>query len=228
MTAPVAGRTSPCGAGRRLAAPSLRKGVGAWLVAVVGVLATGFTAAASDAPPPVEDRGDADRGDPIAGTIRLDGPVYLEPVPTADPADAAIPVSHDAPSRALAPPTASAYDLRVAGCLALLGAAALAARWRSRRSSQPLPAEVFAVLGEASLGGPHSARVVRFGPKTVLVSVTGATCTPLAEIDDAALTDRLADLCRAHPSAALPSLSALVPRSARRGVKSPLRGEGVA
>lgn len=71
------------------------------------------------------------------------------------------------------------------------------------RTSQtaPLPPDVFDVLGSASLGGGQSVRVVRFGPKTLLVSTSTAGCQTLAELTDPQATDRIVAACTAsiHP-----------------------------
>ena len=94
---------------------------------------------------------------------------------------------------------APAFDLRITAFLAALLAAVLCLKWSGRRPVPRPPAEVFAVLGEASLGGQHVARIVRFGPKTILVGVSGTTCTALAEIDDPDITDSITAAC--HPRA---------------------------
>ena len=83
--------------------------------------------------------------------------------------------------------------------LAAMGAAfaALAGyRLFSTRRGATLPADVFEVLGEAPLGGQQSVRVVRFGPRTLLVGVSAAGCQTLAELTDPQATDRIAAACR--------------------------------
>ncbi len=90
---------------------------------------------------------------------------------------------------------ASSLDLRITAFLGALLAAVLFLKWNGRRTMHRPPAEVFAVLGEASLGGQHVARIVRFGPKTILVGVSGATCTTLAEIDDPGVSEAIAAAC---------------------------------
>ena len=101
---------------------------------------------------------------------------------------------------------ASSLDLRITAFLGALLAAVLFLKWNGRRTMHRPPAEVFAVLGEASLGGQHVARIVRFGPKTILVGVSGATCTTLAEIDDPGATDAITAACL--PTAAAGSAAA--------------------
>jgi hypothetical protein len=66
----------------------------------------------------------------------------------------------------------------------------------SKRRSVPLPPDVFEVLGEATLGGGQAVRVVRFGPKTLLVVASASGCQTLAELSDPQATDRIAAACR--------------------------------
>jgi flagellar biogenesis protein FliO len=108
-------------------------------------------------------------------------------------------------------------DLRVTAFVAAMLAAVLFLKWGVRRAARPLPREVYAVLGEAPLGGQHSARIVRFGPKTILIAVSGAACTPLSEIDDALVTEQLATACGmgASPPCAVPPT----------GAQRPVRGD---
>jgi hypothetical protein len=40
------------------------------------------------------------------------------------------------------------------------------------RSRATRPPVVFAVLGEAALGGQHAVRIVRFGPQTLLLGIS--------------------------------------------------------
>lgn len=83
--------------------------------------------------------------------------------------------------------------------LAAIGAAfAVLAAFRfhqARRRGRDLPPDVFDVLGEASLGGQHAVRVVRFGPRTLLVSVSSAGCQTLATLDDPQVTERIVTAC---------------------------------
>lgn len=69
-------------------------------------------------------------------------------------------------------------------------------RLRPLRRTNPLPPDVFELLGEASLGGQHAVRVVRFGPRTLLVGVSPAGCQTLAELDDPQATERIAVACQ--------------------------------
>lgn len=69
------------------------------------------------------------------------------------------------------------------------------ARLRPFRTARGLPADVFEVLGEASLGGQHAVRVVRFGPRTLLVAVSSAGSQTLAELTDPQATERIVAAC---------------------------------
>ncbi|MFM8803678.1 MAG: flagellar biosynthetic protein FliO, partial [Planctomycetia bacterium] len=63
-----------------------------------------------------------------------------------------------------------------------------------------LPPDVFDVLGSAPLGGGHAVRIVRFGPKTLLVGVSSAGCQTLADLSDPQATACIAAACRGvHP-----------------------------
>jgi hypothetical protein len=94
--------------------------------------------------------------------------------------------------------------------LAVIGAAfavVAAATAFNKRRATVLPPDVFEVLGEGSLGGQHAVRIVRFGPKTLLVGVSAAGCQTLAELTDPQATACIAAACRGvyppiRPSAA--------------------------
>lgn len=119
-----------------------------------------------------------------------------------------------------APGGSTALDLRITAFLGALLAAVMVIKWCGRKPVHRLPADVFAVLGEASLGGQHTARIVRFGSKTILVGVSGTTCTPLAEIDDPSATEAIVAACLPPPPVGaglqarigLPLRGRLVPR----------------
>jgi hypothetical protein len=168
---------------------------------VVLTLAGGADAAdVVDAPVPVA----SDAGGTLARPVPIDDVAPVDvPRPPAGAAPSAWPASLPAPGPVV---------WLAAGALVLL-----AARAASRRAARPLPEEVFALLGEAPMGGTHVARVVRFGPKTVLVGVSGSTCTTLAEIEDPHVTAALAAACRgpapAPPTAVVDLLRTAISRS---------------
>ena len=96
---------------------------------------------------------------------------------------------------------------------------------QSRRRGRMLPPDVFEVLGETSLGGQHGVRVVRFGPRTLLVGVSGSGCQTLASIDDPQATERIVAACLGARPPLRPARFAgrSAPSSATRG--EPAGGE---
>lgn len=103
--------------------------------------------------------------------------------------------------------------------LAAIGAAfavVAAATVLTKRRTTLLPPDVFEVLGEGSLGGQHAVRIVRFGPKTLLIGVSAAGCQTLAELSDPQATACIAAACRGVYPAMRPAVS---PRS--RGSQLP-------
>jgi hypothetical protein len=110
----------------------------------------------------------------------------LGPVPLA-------PATTPAAPRAAAPKPLPDWRL-----LAALGAAfaALAAyRFVGQRQPASLPPDVFELLGEAPLGGQQSVRVLRFGPRTLLVAVSAGGVRTLAEVTDPQVTERIVSAC---------------------------------
>jgi hypothetical protein len=99
-------------------------------------------------------------------------------------------------------------DWRLLAALGAAFAAVAAYRVVAGRKAQTLPPDVFELLGEAALGGQQSVRVVRFGPRTLLVGVSSAGCQTLAEITDSQSTDQIVSACRGTrlrgPSGAAP------------------------
>lgn len=105
------------------------------------------------------------------------------------------------------PPTAAPRplpDWRL--LLALGGAFAAAAGYRviAQRRSVALPPDVFEVLGEAPLGGQQSVRVIRFGPRTLLVAVSAAGARTLAEVNDPQVTERIVSACHGPEGGRIP------------------------
>lgn len=90
-------------------------------------------------------------------------------------------------------------DWRLLAALGGAFAAVAAYRVFGGRRPAPLPADVFELLGEASLGGQHSVRVVRFGPRTLLVAVSSSGARTLAELVDPQATDRIVAACQGGP-----------------------------
>jgi flagellar biosynthetic protein FliP len=138
-----------------------------------------------------------------AAASRL-GPV---PLPTGDG------------SRRAAPAARPATDFRLLAAIAAAFAVLAGFRFFAPgRRRAALPTDVFEVLGEAPLAGQHAARIVRFGPKTLLVAVSSSGCQTLAEIADPQSTDRIAAACR---GAQMP------PRPAGRTPRIPRAGAAV-
>lgn len=137
----------------------------------------------------------------VAATLAA-APARAEPGPRELPAvplvDAAEPDAQPAdPARA---EPASVFDWRVLAAVAFGVAGLIAIRRLGSGRSAALPPDVFEVLGTGTLGGPHGVRVVRFGPKTLLVSVSAAGCQTLAELTDSEATECIARACRGqHP-----------------------------
>ena len=93
------------------------------------------------------------------------------------------------------------FDWRLPLLLAVVAGGLMAVRRFIAPRGATLPPDVFEVLGTGSLGGPHPVRVVRFGPKTLLVSVSAGGCQTLSEITDAEATECIIRACRGqHPS----------------------------
>jgi len=91
-------------------------------------------------------------------------------------------------------------DWKLLAAIAATLAVVAAATVFTKRRATFLPPDVFEVLGEGSLGGQHAVRIVRFGPKTLLVGVSSAGCQTLAELTDPQATACIAAACRGvHP-----------------------------
>jgi type III secretory pathway lipoprotein EscJ/flagellar biogenesis protein FliO len=91
-------------------------------------------------------------------------------------------------------------DWKLLAAIAATLAVVAAATAFTKRRATFLPPDVFEVLGEGSLGGQHAVRIVRFGPKTLLVGVSSAGCQTLAELTDPQATACIAAACRGvHP-----------------------------
>jgi flagellar biogenesis protein FliO len=115
------------------------------------------------------------------------------PLPLRQPAAAAEEPATGSATAVPSVPRAGNWTLLLA-IAAAFGVLAMA-RLRPFRNARGLPADVFEVLGEASLGGQHAVRVVRFGPRTLLVAVSSAGCQTLAELTDPQATERIVAAC---------------------------------
>ena len=94
-------------------------------------------------------------------------------------------------------------DWRLLAALGSAFAVLAGFRFFAQRRPQLLPPDVFEVLGVAPLAGGHAVRIVRFGPKTLLVGLSSAGPTTLAEITDPQATAAIAAACRGQPRPAI-------------------------
>lgn len=97
-------------------------------------------------------------------------------------------------------PTATSAVTSVVGSLGVVLGVFLVIVWFSRRfkpaGAAQLPKEAVELLGRTSLSGQHSMHLLRIGGKLVLVALSPQGAHPLAEINNPAEVERLADLCR--------------------------------
>lgn len=100
-------------------------------------------------------------------------------------------------------------------------------RTRAGRGRTRLPTDVFEVLGEAALGNGQSARVVRFGPKTLLVGVSSSGARTLAEIGDVQATECIVAACRGA-RAAVRGSARHTPAAGQRAAPAPPRAREAA
>jgi len=148
----------------------------------------------------------------------LAGPLPLEAAPQAAGSAAARPLS-----------TGPLGDWTVLSAIAaafcLLG---LYRFQHTRRQGRTLPADVFEVLGEATLGGPQAVRVVRFGPRTLLLGVSATGCQTLATLDDPQVTDRIVAACLGERPPRPSAVPRPAPRPAAAASRRPASGEEAA
>ncbi|MFM8495909.1 MAG: flagellar type III secretion system pore protein FliP [Planctomycetia bacterium] len=185
----------------------------------VGVAAESAPAEPPIAPSPTptaveSEEGSTPRAAPKPAPAALPPPVALDAAAVGEP-QMAKPVSP-----ALVSP----------GTLAVIAAACAALvvlRLAARRRVAPLPPDVFAVLGEASLAGQHGVRIVRFGPKTLLVSVSSGGCRTLAELTDPEATACIVAACRGTHPPHKPRATAPTTRAAVIVLAAVLAGAGL-
>jgi len=150
-------------------------------------------------------------------------PAVPLPRPTA-PGPTAVPASRPMP------------DWKLIGGIAAAFIAVVSVRMLANRRVATLPTDVFDILGEGRLGGQHAVRIVRFGPKTLLVSVSASGCQTLAELSDPQATECIVAACRGlqaplrpphmpRPGAGRPSPAAAVPSSRVMADSRPTAGE---
>jgi type III secretory pathway lipoprotein EscJ len=136
--------------------------------------------------------GSAGRGDEPPAELP---PLTLEPPVLLADADAA---STDAESAGETSGLESGLGFEVTAAItmavAIFGLVALS--WFGKKRAASVPRDVFEVLGNGQLDRGHQIAVVRFGPKTLLVSVGSSGCSTLSELDDPQATDAIAHACR--------------------------------
>lgn len=158
----------------------------------------------------------ADEPPAVLGPPILDAPVLL-----AEPSDATPAEDRGGETTAatgFAGAEASGYQVTAAVTMAAAVLALAALSWFGKKPPAAVPRDVFEVLGSGQLDRGQRVAVVRFGPKTLLVSVGSSGCSTLSEIDDPKATDTIAHACRhvggagrargSLPSAASPATQA--------------------
>ncbi|MBT4158444.1 MAG: flagellar biosynthetic protein FliO [Planctomycetaceae bacterium] len=99
-------------------------------------------------------------------------------------------------SNALSFGSEMAFDWKAWAVVGVAGAVLVGIRLFSRQAVFKIPSDVFELLGESTLGGGQAVRIVRFGPKTLLVSVGSGGPKTLSELDDPLATEWIAAACR--------------------------------
>jgi len=168
------------------------------------------------APAAIADEGQATAATLGAPPVASNGaPLTLEPLTLAPLTLAPLTAAGDASPARVARSPAALLDWKAIAFVASVGLAALLLRRFAPRATSTLPPDVFAVLGEASLGGQQMVRVVRFGPKTLLVSVTPSGCHTLAELGDPEATACIVAACRSGQGRPAQSRSGRMPAAAQ-------------
>jgi hypothetical protein len=111
-------------------------------------------------------------------------------------------------SNALSFGSEMAFDWKAWAVVGVAGAVLVGIRLFSRQAVFKIPSDVFELLGESTLGGGQIVRIVRFGPKTLLVSVGSGGPKTLSELDDPLATEWIAAACRGEQTLR-PSVSRL-------------------
>lgn len=123
-----------------------------------------------------------------------DGPAVLDvpqiPLSFAEPAEATAPEARPLPAAGFA------FDWQAWAVVGVAVVALLGLRLFSRRAVTVVPADVFELLGETTLGNGQPVRIVRFGPKTLLIGSGSSGPITLSELDDPLATEWIAAACR--------------------------------
>ena len=89
-----------------------------------------------------------------------------------------------------------AFDWKAWAIVGIAGVILVGVRLFNRRTEFKIPSDVFELLGESTLGNGQAVRIIRFGPKTLLVSVGSGGPKTLSELDDPLATEWIAAACR--------------------------------
>lgn len=115
-----------------------------------------------------------------------------------------------------------AFDWKAWAVVGVAGIVLVGVRLFGRRPVFKIPSDVFELLGEATLGNGQSVRIVRFGPKTLLVSMGNGGPKTLSELDDPLATEWIAAACRGEQT-----LRSLVSHSANDNGASDADGANI-
>jgi flagellar biosynthetic protein FliP len=182
------------------------------IATVVAVPAAGTVDSAPASSAPVEPAAFLAPPEPLSrGAQPVAGP--RGPATVVPPA-----MSGGRPAHDRAAGSAALADWRLLGAMVVAFAVLASLRFLGGHRQSVLPHDVFEVLGTAPLAANHTVRVVRFGPRTLLVAVSSGGCATLAEITDAEATTRIAAACR--------GVSPRRSGTAAGGSRPPSRGEG--
>lgn len=163
------------------------------------LLAAAVAAARAAAAPPVapvpEPLVEAAVADPAVGRV-----AFTSEAGAGNAVSTAGAVPLDRPGRESRPGPRPLPDWRLLAALGGAFAVLAGHRLLASRRVPSLPPDVFEVLGTASLGGQQSVRIVRFGPRTLLLGVSSAGWQTLAELADPQSTEAIVAACRSGPA----------------------------
>jgi hypothetical protein len=95
-----------------------------------------------------------------------------------------------------APLSVDGMETTAAVTMGLAVLALVGLSWFGKKRPKGVPRDVFDVLGSGQLDRGHRVAVVRFGPKTLLVSIGSSGCNTLSELNDPQATETIAEACR--------------------------------
>lgn len=196
-------------------------------IAAVVVVAACFTRAVG-AEPPVAPAPEA-----LVGGTGIEPAAFVAESPRGGETSAVatsrpVPLGQGSPGREPTPTVGRPLpDWRLLAALAAAFAVVGCYRLLSGRRAATLPPDVFDVLGEAPLGGQQSVRVVRFGPRTLLLGLSPAGCQTLAELVDPQATECVVAACRGQRIRGQSSASSGRSRRSHRG-QGPAAAEATA